>query len=82
MPRLPSDATKLRTVKTELKEVRTRLADCRAEISQLRHVGQQMANAFYNLSQDSSESGQKLDPALRGLMKGLQESWDVIKRTP
>jgi hypothetical protein len=81
MPRLPSDLTKLRTVKTELKEVRIRLADCRTEIRQLRQVGRQMANVFSNLSQEDSESGKKLDPVIRTMMKGLQESWDRIRST-
>jgi vacuolar-type H+-ATPase subunit D/Vma8 len=81
MPRIPSDATKLRSVKTELKEERARLAYCQTEIRLLRQIGQQMANVFSNLSQEASESGKKLDPVIRTMMKGLQESWDRIRST-
>lgn len=75
--RKPSDATQLRSVKSELKRLREKYIRVCGEVQTRRFYGAQMANACYNLSQDSGP-GSKLDKATRDLLGNLRQTWDRI----
>jgi hypothetical protein len=48
--------------------------ELRKEITELRHVGKQMANLCFNLCQDENQKRGAQD------MKSLYRQWDAIKR--
>lgn len=51
-------------------------ARLRQEIAELRHVGAQMANVFFNWSQNR----QVIDPGDREMMNRVRRNWDAIQR--
>lgn len=50
-------------------------ADLRQEIAELRHVGGQMANLCFNLSQEGNISYDR-----REVMRRLYRDWDLVAR--
>jgi hypothetical protein len=59
-----------------MKRVKVSATDLRQEIEELRHVGAQMANVFFNWSQGQ----QVIDSDEREMMASLYRQWDSVKR--
>ncbi len=55
--------------------MRAKKQDLRQEICELRHVGRQMANICFNVSQ-----GQTLTAVDLEILDALRRQWDAIKR--
>lgn len=75
--RNPSDATKLRHVKTQLRNAEFNYRGIKAELAERRKWGQMMSNICFNLSQNEA-----YDAMARQTMKDCRENWDRIPTRP